>query len=146
MALSTTSLASYTPWPFRGRATPKRPKEARRRPPTSCPASAKSSMTRYFGGIEITQIKDPGLRAQVARMLADAKMEVIYSAQPVQLLNEDNLVDPTDISSLDEIHRRRAIDRLKACIDEALEIGAVRSASSAGKIPARPTGYRLWRP
>lgn len=89
----------------------------------------------YFGGIEITQIKDPGLRAQVARMLADAKMEVIYSAQPVQLLNEDNLVDPTDISSLDEIHRRRAIDRLKACIDEALEIGAVKIGLISGKDP-----------
>ena len=89
----------------------------------------------FFGGIEITQIKDPGLRAQVAKMLADAKMEVTYSAQPVQLLNEENLVDPTDISSLDEVHRRRAIERLKACIDEALEIGAVRIGVISGKDP-----------
>src|SRR5690606_33878010 len=89
----------------------------------------------FFGGIEITQIKDPELRAQVSKMLADAKMEVTYSAQPVQLLNEENLVDPTDISSLDEVHRRRAIERLKACIDEALEIGAVRIGVISGKDP-----------
>ena len=91
---STTSSASSIPWPFRGRATPKRPREARRRPPTSCPASGRSSTIPISGGIEITQIKDPGLRAQVARLLADAGMEVTYSAQPVQLLNEDNLSRP----------------------------------------------------
>ena len=89
----------------------------------------------FFRGIEITQIKEPGLRNEVARLLSDAGMEVTYSAQPVQLINEDNLVDPTDISSLDEVHRRRAIDRLKGCIDEALELGAVRIGVISGKDP-----------
>ena len=89
----------------------------------------------YFRGIEVTQIKDPALRAEVARMLREAQMEVTYSAQPVQLLNEDQIIDPTDISSLDEVHRRRAIERLKGCIDEALEIGAVRIGIISGKDP-----------
>ncbi|MBO2521796.1 MAG: hypothetical protein CW345_08340 [Firmicutes bacterium] len=89
----------------------------------------------YFRGIEITQIKDPELRAEVARLLREAGVEVTYSAQPVQLLNEDEFIDPTDISSLDEVNRRRAIDRLKACIDEALEIGAVRIGIISGKDP-----------
>ncbi|MFS8572223.1 MAG: hypothetical protein LOD85_04235, partial [Clostridia bacterium] len=39
----------------------------------------------YFRGIEITQIKDPELRAEVARLLREAGVEVTYSAQPVQL-------------------------------------------------------------
>lgn len=89
----------------------------------------------YFRGIEITQIKEPALRAEVARLLREAGMEVTYSAQPVQLLNEDQLIDPTDISSLDEVHRRRAVERLKACIDEALEVGAVRIGIISGKDP-----------
>lgn len=99
----------------------------------------------YFQAIEITTIKDPTLRKEVARRLADADMAVIYSAQPVQLINEDNLVPETDISSIDELHRIAGILRLKRCIDEAYEIGAVGFGLISGRDPGTESGLHLRR-
>lgn len=89
----------------------------------------------YFQAVEITQIKDPKARQAVADLLRESGMEVIYGAQPVQLINEDQVIAPTDISSLDDTHRQRAVDRLKACIDEAYELGAVKFGLISGQDP-----------
>ena len=44
----------------------------------------------YFQAIEITQIKDSALRKQVAELsVAASGKKLIYSAQPVQLINEE---------------------------------------------------------
>lgn len=94
----------------------------------------------YFGAIEITTIKDPSLRAEVAKRLKDAKFQIIWSAQPVQLLNEDDLVPVTDISSIDELHRIAGILRLKRCIDEAYEVGATSLGLISGRDPGTEAG------
>src|SRR5690606_41902005 len=51
----------------------------------------------FFGGIEITQIKDPELRAQVGKMVADVQMEGTYGAELVELLHDENSVVSTDV-------------------------------------------------
>ena len=89
----------------------------------------------YFGALEITTIKDPALRAEVAKRLHDANIKIIWSAQPVQLMNEDDLVPVTDISSIDELQRIAGILRLKRCIDEAYEVGAVSMGLISGTDP-----------
>ncbi len=97
----------------------------------------------YFSSIEITQIKDLQLRKQVAELLAASGKNVIYSAQPVQLINEENIIAPTDISSSDELERRKAVERLERCIDEAYELGATSMGLISGKDPGTESGLRL---
>jgi DhnA family fructose-bisphosphate aldolase class Ia/sugar phosphate isomerase/epimerase len=99
----------------------------------------------YFGGIEITRIKNRAHRAAVAQILKDAKMVVTYSAQPVQLRNEDGLIDAGDISSLDEPSRVNAVARLKECIEEAIELGATNFALVSGRDPGTSAGLKARR-
>jgi sugar phosphate isomerase/epimerase len=81
----------------------------------------------YFDVIELTRIDDPQLRLKVAKLAKEAGMTVTYGAQPQLLRNGEN------INSLDEMSRRRAVDRLKACMDEAFEIEARGFAFLSGK-------------
>lgn len=96
----------------------------------------------YFGGIEVTWIKSKSLRRKVAALLRESGMEVIFSAQPVQLINEDNLIALTDISSRDELQRQEAVRRIKMCIDQALELGARALGLVSGQDPGTANGLR----
>jgi sugar phosphate isomerase/epimerase len=81
----------------------------------------------YFDVLELTKINDPDVRARVAKMADESGMIVTYGAQPQLLRNKAN------VNALDEAERRSAVDRLKACIDEAQEIGAQGFAFLSGK-------------
>jgi len=83
----------------------------------------------FFDVIEITTIKDPEVRQQAKRMLESSKMTVAFGGQPVQLVNKLN------INSFDAAERNLALDRCKACIDEAVEMGAVGVAFLSGPDP-----------
>lgn len=83
----------------------------------------------FFGAIEITSIADSAVRADVARLLASAHLVVGYGAQPIQLSGK------LDVNALDREQRQKAIDRLKAAIDEAYELGAQRFAILSGPYP-----------
>src|SRR2546426_11979714 len=83
----------------------------------------------FFDVVEITTIKDSGVRAQAKKMLASSKMTVTYGSQPVQLVNKLNL------NSVDAVERGKALDMCKACVDEAYEMGAIGVPSSAALIP-----------
>lgn len=72
----------------------------------------------FFDAVEITSVKDQQERAQVARLLAQGGMAVGFGAQPVQLSQK------LDIGAADPAERERALTVLKACIDEAYELGA----------------------
>jgi sugar phosphate isomerase/epimerase/DhnA family fructose-bisphosphate aldolase class Ia len=97
----------------------------------------------YFGGIEVTRIKDRAVRAQVAKLLSASGKQVTFSAQSIQMQNEDGLIAPTDISSVDEVQRRLAVDRLKEYILEAYELGAWQFALVSGQDPGTEGGLRL---
>ncbi len=98
--------------------------------------------TNYFNGIEVTIVKDPILRKKMAGLYKKAKFFVTFCAQPVQLINEDNLIAPTDISSINEIDRGLAVDRMKKLIDEAYEIEAQAFCFLSGEDPGTENGTR----
>lgn len=83
----------------------------------------------FFGAIEITSIPDPAVRAEVAKLLAASHLVVGFGAQPIELGNK------LDINSLDAAKRQASIERLKAAIDEAAELGAQRFAVLSGPYP-----------
>lgn len=95
-----------------------------------------------FAGIEITRIKKRATRQKVAKLLEASGKQVIFSAQPVQLINEDHLIVPEDISSRDETHRQLAVSRIKECIDEAIELGAKALGLISGRDPGTASGLR----
>ncbi|MGI6083001.1 MAG: Cgl0159 family (beta/alpha)8-fold protein [Limnochordia bacterium] len=94
----------------------------------------------YFQGIEITWIKDKQLRAEVAELLKASGKNVIFSAQPVQLVNEDALIPWEDISCIDEVGRQQAVERLKGCISQAYELGASQFCMVSGRDPGAESG------
>lgn len=98
-----------------------------------------------FPSVEITRIKSQSIRNEARERLLQAReagkiQEVVFSAQMVQLINEDRLVPPSDICSLDENERIKAVERLKECVDEALEYPCDKLAFYSGQHPAAGLG------
>jgi sugar phosphate isomerase/epimerase len=87
----------------------------------------KLALDEYFHAIEITTIKDVGVRQRVRKMLETAHMTVAYGAQPRLLTTGLNVND------LNEEGRHRALSNLKEGIDEAYEMGATGFAFLSGK-------------
>lgn len=96
--------------------------------------------TGFFNAIEVTRIKDPVIRENMTKLYKKHDFFVTFCAQPVQLINEDNLIAPTDISSIDELERQNAVQRLKECMDEAYEIGAKQFCFLSGEDPGTEGG------
>lgn len=99
----------------------------------------------FFKGIEITLIKDHEIRQKVINLLKKYKFYITFCAQPIQLINEDNLIAETDISSIDELERTNAVNRLKSYLIEAYEFGASNFCFLSGKDPGTENGLRLRR-
>jgi len=83
----------------------------------------------FFSSVEITWIKDPAERQRVKSLLAASQMAVGYGAQPPLLIGKLNL------NSFDGGERQKAIDQVKACTDEAAEVGAKAIAVLSGPDP-----------
>jgi sugar phosphate isomerase/epimerase len=83
----------------------------------------------FFTAIEITKIKDPEIRAKAKDILVSSGLAVGYGAQPVVLST------PLNPNSLDEDERKKAVEVLRECIDEAFYMGANRMAFLSGKDP-----------
>ena len=83
----------------------------------------------FFSSVEITWIKDPAERQRVKSLLAASQMAVGYGAQPPLLMGKLNL------NSFDGGERQKAIDQVKACTDEAAEVGAKAIAVLSGPDP-----------
>ena len=77
--------------------------------------------------VELTHIADPETRQQVKKLLNEAHMKICYGAQPCLLGPKLNP------NAIEETERVKAEDRLKACVDEAHELGAAGLAFLAGK-------------
>lgn len=87
----------------------------------------------YFGAIEVTWVKDAALRAKAAKKLKASGKTVMFCCQPVQLINEEKLIDPQDISDTNETNRRAAVTRIIGLIDQAVEMGATYLGLFSGK-------------
>ncbi len=83
----------------------------------------------FFSAVEITWIKDPAERQRVKTLLASSHMTVGFGAQPALLTQKLNL------NSFDPGDRKRAVDQVKACADEAAEVGAGAIAVLSGPDP-----------
>ena len=89
----------------------------------------KIALDDYFEVAEITWIKDAAARKNVKKMIETSHMEVAYGGQPLLLTTGLNIND------LDESGRHKAVEALKAGIDEAYEMGALGFAFLSGKYP-----------
>jgi len=81
----------------------------------------------YFDAIEVTWIKDAGVRKNAAELLAQSHLTVCYGAQPRLLTTGLNP------NHLDESERQKAEATLIEAIDEAQELGAKGIAFLSGK-------------
>jgi sugar phosphate isomerase/epimerase len=89
----------------------------------------------FFTAVEVTRIKDPQVRKDAAKLLAQSGMRVAFGAQPALLTQKLSLC------TLDEAARRTAVDQIKECIDQAYELGAGGLAVLSGPAPADPSRY-----
>jgi len=83
----------------------------------------------FFSAIEVTSIKDAAQREAVAKVLKASRMTVGFGGQPALLSAK------LDLNSLDEDKRKAAVDRIKACVDEASILGAQAVAMLSGPDP-----------
>lgn len=94
----------------------------------------------YFTLVEVTWMKDPEVRKQAAKMIEQSGIRSAYGAQPTLLTQKLNLNDP------DEAGRKKAIEQIKSCVDEAYEIGVSGFAFLSGRDPgegSREEGLQL---
>jgi len=81
----------------------------------------------YFGGLEMSWIKDAATRAQVAQAVKQSGKALAFGAQPVLLTQK------LDINHLDEAERRKAVTAVIDVIPQAAELGARGFAVLSGK-------------
>jgi sugar phosphate isomerase/epimerase len=85
----------------------------------------------FFTAVEITRIKDDKVRGDVKKMLEASHVICAYGAQPVLLSNKLNL------NSLNESERKKAVDEVKKCIEEAAFLGCKGVAVLSGPHPGK---------
>lgn len=94
-----------------------------------------------FSIIELTSLKSRELRKKFAERLKGRGKRVAFHCEPVQWVNEENLIDPADLSCANEVHRRRAVDRILRLMDEAAGYGAEQIFVASGRNPATGMPY-----
>lgn len=94
-----------------------------------------------FQIVEVTSLKSQKLQKDVAKKLKASGKRVAFHCEPVQWTNEENLIDPADLSSSNEVQRRRAVDRISRLMEEAALYGADQIFVASGKNPASGMAY-----
>ena len=89
----------------------------------------KLAMDEFFGGAEITWIKDADVRAKVRSISKQSGLRLGFGAQPILLSQKLSLND------LDEAGRKSAVAAIQGAIDEAAEMGCARVAVLTGPDP-----------
>ena len=81
----------------------------------------------YFEAVEVTRMKDPEVRKEAKKMISMAHMTTAYGGQGL-------LLGPgLNINDLNEEGRVKAVEALKAGIDEAYEMNAIAFEFLAGR-------------
>ncbi|MBD3175389.1 MAG: TIM barrel protein [Armatimonadia bacterium] len=83
----------------------------------------------FFGAIEIRPTISDDMRAKVASVVSQTGIVAIISGQPPLL------IDKLDINALDESARTKAVECVKASVDEAAAVGAPYAAILTGPDP-----------
>jgi len=83
----------------------------------------------FFAAVEVTRMKDSGVRKQAAAMLSVAGMEVVFVAVPPLLQEKLSLCD------LSAAKRKKAVDFARGMIDQAYELGASIMVVASGPDP-----------
>lgn len=94
-----------------------------------------------FGALELTSLKSKKLQNKVAETLRNSGKRIAFHCEPVQWVNEENLIDPADLSCAREVQRRRAVDRIVRLMDEAAGYGAEQIFVASGRNPASGQPY-----
>ncbi|TVR34050.1 MAG: sugar phosphate isomerase/epimerase [Spirochaetaceae bacterium] len=81
----------------------------------------------YFGGVEVSWIKDAAGRARVAQAVKQSGKALAFGAQPVLLTQK------LDINHLDEAERSKAVAAVVDVMPQAVELGARGFAVLSGK-------------
>jgi len=84
----------------------------------------------YFGLVEVTQIKDDGVRQQVRELAGTTNTKLGFGAQPILLGGQ------LDLNASDAPARQQAVDAVKVGIDQAYDIDAGATAVLSGPDPA----------
>lgn len=82
----------------------------------------------FFDVIEVTQMKDPAVRKQVRALAEQARVDIPFGAQPVLLGGK------LDLNSPDDGARQKAVDAIKAAIDQAAELDSKALAVLSGPV------------
>jgi len=72
----------------------------------------------FFSAIEITWMEDPLIKEQVANLLRDSGMRVVYAGGPPYAMQQIHL------SALDKGERRDSLEKAKRLVDDAYLLGA----------------------
>jgi DhnA family fructose-bisphosphate aldolase class Ia/sugar phosphate isomerase/epimerase len=94
-----------------------------------------------FDIIELTSVKSRKLQQKIAESVQGNGKRIAFHCEPVQWINEENLIDPADLSCPSEVHRRRAVDRILRLFDEAALYGAEQVFVASGRNPASGQPY-----
>jgi DhnA family fructose-bisphosphate aldolase class Ia len=94
-----------------------------------------------FEAIELTSFKSKKLQRQVAETLKGSGKRVAFHCEPVQWVNEENLIDPADLCCPSQVQRRRAVDRIRRLFDEAAGYQADQVFLTSGRNPASGQPY-----
>lgn len=89
----------------------------------------KIAQDNFFDLVEVTWIKEDVARGEARTILQETHMEVAYGAQPCLLSQK------LDLNARDETERKKAVDQVKQCIDEAYYLEARALAVLSGKDP-----------
>jgi sugar phosphate isomerase/epimerase len=81
----------------------------------------------FFDAVDVGPINDGAQRRECAALLRDCQMRVTFACQPLQLRHR------LDLNAADPIQRRRAVEAILGCLDQARELGAVSLALMSGK-------------
>ena len=83
----------------------------------------------FFTAIEVGWMNDAALRAAAAAALRESHLSVGFGAQSALLVTKSNLNAP------EAEERRKAVDLVRGCVDQAAELGAGRVAVLSGPYP-----------
>src|SRR5215467_11158113 len=81
----------------------------------------------FFDAVDVGPMADDAQRRKCAALLRDSQMTVTFACQPVQLQHG------LDVNARNKAERKRAVEAVLGCFDQARELGASRIAIMSGR-------------